>query len=103
MFSDGTPRALQEASTISVVTTTTNYTVTDEDVILGSGTSLITVALPNATTFGKELTIKNTSTQDLTIVGTSGQLIDNVANAILRGGKKQSVTLFSNGANWWII
>ena len=53
--------------------------------------------------YKKTITFKHTGSQDLTIVGVSGQLIDGNANIQLRANKKQSVTLFSDGANWWII
>lgn len=82
--------------------TTVDKTIVNEDFLRGFGTALITITLPDANANTKNRSIKHIGTQDLTIVCVGGQTIDGNANITLRGGKKQSATLESQGGQWWI-
>lgn len=85
----------------SVAINTATHTVASTTTFLrGFGTTAIAVTVPASRT--RQLTIKHVGTQDLTITMQSGQ-VDGNANVILRGGKKQSVTLAFEGGNAWII
>lgn len=92
-------------STASRITaqTSVDRTITNEDFVRGFGATAITVTLPDVSANTKLRYIKHIGTQDLTVVGVSGQTIDGNANIILRGGKKQAVTLESQGGQWWIV
>ncbi len=104
----GLKRVLPTADTlyqnpIKTVNVTANFTITDEDFVRGSGTSAFTVKLPDAGTATKPVTVKHVGTQDMTIeplIG--GQQIDSAANILLRGNKKNAVTFYPEGGNWWI-
>lgn len=82
---------------------TSSFTVTSENLIYSSGAALMTATLPDANSFNTDIVFKHTGSQDLTIVGVMGQTIDGNANVQLRGGRKQSVTLKSNGSNWAVF
>lgn len=84
------------------VSTDVDYTITDEDFVRGYGANPIIVTLTDADTNTKRRTIKNVGERDLTIVGVLGQPIDEGPNIILRGGRKNSVTLYSEDGEWWI-
>lgn len=91
------------ASSRIAAQTNVDKTFINEDFIRGFGTNLITITLPDVSVNTKLRSIKHIGTQDCTIVGVSGQTIDGNANIILRGGKKQAVTLESQGGQWWIV
>ena len=93
-----TPKKYEDGSAVNI---TTNYTLTDDEVnfILGSGTSLISLIISSTRT--RPITIKHVGTQDMTITMQSGQ-VDQNSNVVLRGGKKNSVTLNFQGGNAWI-
>jgi len=78
---------------------TATHTVGDETFLRGFGTVAIAVTIPATRT--RPLVIKHVGTQDMTITLTGGQ-IDGNANIQLRGGKKQSVTLYFEGGNAWV-
>lgn len=80
-----------------------SYTIVDEDFVRTFGTGTMTITLPNATTNNRRRTIKHIGTVDLTIDCVGGQTIDGVATLTLRGGKKNAVTLESQGGQWWIV
>lgn len=93
---------LLDAILTGVTTVSTNYTVTSSDrVILVSGTTTLT--LPQASTVvGKSLTIKKTDEAGVvTIDGFSTELIEGLLTYQLTG-QYQSVTLVSNGSQWFI-
>lgn len=91
-----------------------NYTINNEDFIRAFGNAAITFTLPLLGI--KPITIKNTSTQILTLVGTAGAgnpsgLINGVSNiqldALLTGGFAEgnlgeSVTLHFEGGQFWV-
>lgn len=97
------------SSTLSVITSTTNYTASAaNDVILmdvtGGG---LAVTLPDAAiSEGVLLQVKKSdgSTNDVTIQ-TAGGNIDGSATATLSGsgGARPGVALISDGANWFIL
>ena len=89
-------------SNTKVVSKTTTYTATtSEGIILCSGT--FTVTLPTAVGIqGKMFNIKNTGTGTITIDGDGTETIDGELTQEL-GVQYDSVTLTSNGSNWFIL
>lgn len=85
-----------------VVTTVTGNTTLDDThstVICNNGGSTITITLPAASTCSRriyEIKRNNSSTANVTISGT----IDGASNYVLTQAS-QSITLFSDGTNWW--
>jgi len=75
------------------------YTVGNEGFLRGFGTSAIAVTIPSSRS--NPITIKHVGTQDMTIVFQSST-IDGNSNLVLRGGKKQSVTLYFDSGGAWI-
>lgn len=102
MFSDGVPRPLSNQSDLIFEAKTASFSVTNQNLLLTSGSGLITATLPTAVGYKREITFKHIGSQDLTIIGVSGQTIDGNTDVQLRANKKQSITIFSDGANWWI-
>jgi hypothetical protein len=101
--SSGTVVPFRPPVLVSASSSLSTYTIVDEDFFRGFGALAQAVTLPNATGNAKVRNIKNTSSGDMTITGVSGQTIDGNANLVLRGGRKQSVTLMSEGGLWFII
>lgn len=86
----------------TVVTKTTNYTVTTADtVVLANGT--ITITLTSAVgAEGRVYTVKNIhASATATIAAPGGATIDGVASLAI--GPKESITVIADGANWWVI
>jgi hypothetical protein len=84
----------------SASTSAATYTVGSETFLRGFGTTAIAVTIPS--TRAREITIKNVSTQDMTITFQGGQ-IDGQATLVLRGGRRQSATFAFEGGDAWII
>jgi hypothetical protein len=66
------------------------------------------VTLPNANlVIGRQITVKRSNTSANTVtVKSAGGTIDGVAAAtgiVLAGGGYASITVVSDGANWWVI
>lgn len=80
-------------------TNSSTYTVGAESFLRGYGTVAIAVTIPSGRT--QPITIKHVGTQDMTITFDTST-IDGNANIILRGGKKQSVTIHIEGGAAWI-
>jgi len=81
---------------------TSDYPITTGDsVILANGA--ITITLPTAVGItGKQFTIKNiTAASTVTIATTSSQTIDDIAPGVIVS--HTSLTVVSDGANWWIL
>lgn len=90
-----------------IVTKTGNYTlqVSDDVVFADSTGGIFTLTLPDATTMsGKEYQIKKTSNDSniITLATTSSQTIDGSLTQSL-AIQYDSVSLISNGANWFIV
>ena len=85
----------------AISTKTANYTLTSTDsTILANGA--ITVTLPTATGIGgRQYTIKNISTSAVTIASAGGTI--DGATTISLTSHYESVTVQSNGTNWWVI
>lgn len=85
-----------------VVTTVTGNTTLDDThstVVCNNGASTITITLPAASTCNRriyEIKRNNSSTASVTISAT----IDGVSNYVLTQAN-QSITVFSDGTNWW--
>ena len=101
--SSGTVLTYTTGAALTVLGVTASTSITDQDFVVGSGTSAITLTLPNSTTATRQITIKHVGTLDMTIVGVSSQTIDGQADIQLRGGKVQAITLVPQGGNWWIV
>jgi hypothetical protein len=91
---------------LGVATTTTtktsNYSVLATDhTILANGA--ITITLPDATVLaGEQFIIKDiTAASNVTLNTTSSQTIDGATSTTLTPG--MSVTVVSDGSNWWIV
>lgn len=79
---------------------TTSQTITNERYVSSDGTNAITFTLPSALTATDAITFSHAGTLDLTITG--AQTINGNANIQLRGGARQSVTIFPSNNLWWI-
>lgn len=95
-----TQLALGVATTVAVKTTSYSVLATDHT-ILANGA--ITVTLPDATVLaGEQFIIKNiTATSTVTLNTTSSQTIDGATSTTLTPGV--SLTVVSDGSNWWIV
>ncbi len=81
-----------------------SFTLDNEDIVLTSGTNAITATLPESSKFkGKIVVFKHTGTQPLTIKPTQSQLIEGATSSTIAGGSNGSLSIFSDGDNWWII
>jgi len=86
-------------ATIRYVSNNDNINNTD-NVIIASNT--ITLSLPNATGInGRKYVVKNVGNGVITVVGSSGQLIDGYPNLIITGAYS-ALTLLSNNSGWYI-
>lgn len=90
--------------TIGTVTGTSSIT---NDITLVNNTVAVTMTLPTAVGLsGKKYTIKsrnaNASTKNITIATTSSQTIDGSLTYVI-GVNYESITVVSDGSNWWII
>lgn len=84
---------------IRYVSSNDNINNTD-NVIIASNT--ITLSLPNATGInGRKYVVKNVGNGVITVVGSSGQLIDGYPNLIITGAYS-ALTLLSNNSGWYI-
>ena len=88
------------ATTVAVKTTSYSILATDHT-ILANGA--ITVTLPDATVLaGEQFIIKDiTAASNVTINTTSSQTVDGSTSTTLTPG--MSVTVVSDGSNWWIV
>lgn len=84
----------------NVQTKNSAYTASIGDVLLVSGTTIIT--LPSGHSAGDMIIIKNTGTNTVTIDGDGAETIDGSATHSL-SYQYQSVNLVSDGSNWHII
>jgi len=87
--------------TVQTVTTTSILTESNQTLILANSASVITITLMTAVNRPQTLAIKKIGVGNITIVGNGTQTIDAAANIQLRN--KDSVTLISDGSNWWIV
>jgi hypothetical protein len=85
------------------VAVNSSLTITNQDFVRVFGTTATTITLPLASSTSRVITVKQNSTQDTTIVGQSGELIDGAASAELKGNKKTSISLESQGGQWHIV
>ena len=89
----------------AVITVATNYTVSalDWSVLVNATSSNVTVTLP-ATTLGQVFNLKkiDSSTNSCIINTTGGKTIDG-SNSITNRTPNASITVQSNGTNWFIL
>jgi len=93
--------------TVSKVFADSPYSVAASDNIIfcnATGGSM-TVTLPSAVTFAsRTLTVKRTNTTANTVtVGSAAGTIDGAATYIIPGGTLNSITVVSDGTNWYLI
>ena len=93
--------------TVSKVFADSPYSVATSDNIIfcnATGGSM-TVTLPSAVTFAsRTLTVKRTNTTANTVtVGSAAGTIDGAATYIIPGGTLNSITVISDGTNWYLI
>jgi len=93
--------------TVSKVFADSPYSVANSDNIIfcnATGGNM-TVTLPSAVTFAsRTLTVKRTNTTANTVtVGSAAGTIDGAATYIIPGGTLNSITVVSDGTNWYII
>ncbi len=88
------------------VAVTTTATITNESFVLADATSAaFTITLPTAaSTPNKPISIKKTdaSGNSVTIDGDSAETIDGATTQVLTG-QYDSITIVSDGTEWWII
>ena len=92
------------ADFLNTTSTGVSYTASATDEYIGStASSAITITLP-AGTQGRVYTVKdeNGGNPKITIVGSSGEKIDN-RNSYLIDTKYQSISLVYRNSGWWII
>jgi hypothetical protein len=93
--------------TVSKVFADSPYSVaTSDNVIFCNSTGgNMTVTLPSAVTFAsRKITVKRTNTTANTVtVGSAAGTIDGAASYIIPGGTLNSITVVSDGTNWYII
>ena len=87
--------------TRTVASPTTTHTIATDIVLCNGGGAAFTATLPAAAS-GKIVMIKNVGADAITIVGNGGDTIDGAANYILYH-RYETVTVVSNGSNWFII
>ena len=92
-----------DSEPLNIAVITSSMSVTNQDIIKTLGTNVINITLPSAVGFVKTISFNHSGTQDLTIAGVSGALINNQSNLQLRGNHINAVTLFSDGSNWWVL
>ena len=86
----------------TVVTKTTNYTLSSTDDVCICTTGTFTVTLPTAVGItGRRYIVKNANNGVITLDGSGVQTIDGVTDHALN--EKDSLTVISDGSNWAII
>jgi hypothetical protein len=94
-------KEMEQPSTVRTVTGTATALVTDRVIVCNSA-SAFTVTLPAAADLtGVMLDIKNKNTGIVTVDGASAETIDDMANQTI--SKYDSITVVSDGSEWWII
>lgn len=96
---EAAPKAYVDVTT-QTVTTSSTLSETGQTHVLCNTASTITITLMAVSTRTKTLTLKNIGTGTTTIVPGGTATIDGLTTITLR--KKDSMTLFSDGSNWWI-
>lgn len=98
------------AVSFATVTKTTDYTVslaTDHTILVNSPAAARTITLPGTHTVGDEVIVKdiggNASVNNITVATADTDTIDGSAADYLLTANYQSVTLRSDGTNWFII
>jgi hypothetical protein len=93
--------------TVSKVFADSPYSVaTSDNIIFCNATGgNMTVTLPSAVTFAsRKITVKRTNTTANTVtVGSAAGTIDGAASYIIPGGTLNSISVVSDGTNWYII
>jgi hypothetical protein len=103
-------RTETQARAVGVTTQTGAYNVASniEVVLANPSGGAFDVTLPNANlVIGRQITVKRSNTSaNVVTVKSGGGTIDGVAAATgvaLAGGSYASITVVSDGANWWVF
>lgn len=89
------------SSLVNVKLTSTSYTATLDDYYIGATVGGITITLPSGVT-GKVYIVKNqASSGNITVTGTSGQLLDTASTKTL-GGNASLIAVF-DGTRWNLV
>lgn len=83
-----------------IVVYTIDTTLTVEDVAIANSGSAINFTLPNATTYKKKITVKNSGAGVLSVLPTGGQLLDGLTDIQLV--TTNSVDLYPKSGAWYI-
>lgn len=85
-----------------ITSKTANYTATvNDDVVLANGTFTVTLYTAVGNT-GRRVTVKNTNTGIITVKGASTEKVD-ASNTLTLTQQYQSVTVESDGTQWWVV
>jgi hypothetical protein len=100
----GIKLSLGGAVTTTFTNKVANYSVGSSDykIYCAHATVPITVTLPAATGTGRELYIKNTGVQDVTVTAQTGELVETTLTQTLTTGQSLSIQDAGTG-QWWII
>jgi hypothetical protein len=98
-----TPTA-QLSTTTSTKTTTYTTTATDDYILADGASAAFTINMHAASTATKPITIKriNSGANNITIDPNSTETVDGATTRILTQ-QYESVTLVSNGSNWFVV
>lgn len=87
---------------VAIVSTTTNYTIVDETILIYTGTGGSTIALPSAAvdgSNGRARYVVNNGTGTATIAATTGETVNDGASFSLR--QSEAVILIPDGSTKW--
>ena len=108
-FGNGAPTPIASVTATSfasaIVDKSANYTATTDDNTINCTASGITITLPSAVSLnGKEYTVINSSSADVSVSSTSSQLIGNFTTATTVTVASNTATTFKAGtsSNWHI-
>lgn len=92
-----------EYDSVQTVTKSAAYTIgEDDDVILVTGTTTITLPAPSTEIDRSDYTIKRTGTDTVTIATADSATIDG-SSSITLDAQYASITVVSDGTNWHIM
>ncbi len=87
---------------LNVVQKTATYTATTDDNIIECNGAFDVTLYTAVSNTGRQVTVKNTGTSEVGIVGTSSQTIEGETRQAI-ASKPDSFTFYSDGTNWRIM
>lgn len=97
---------IKDIQALKIYETSVNFSITDEDIILVTGNTPVTITLPPPEFHKRRLTIKNFSTAEVTIVPyLATGTVNGEATIQLRMKRTlgESTDLFAHGGQFWVI